>query len=135
MYFYLYDELKNEIHNFDKKLLSDFPNIVLVKNENDGKLVIENKFLNYVVKFTENDKRQLFSIIDEKAVSEYKVNIYTPFLLLNFLIDKYGKNFALKLGNSVFYIKDEKLEKVNDAFLLENNLLEHFQSENKIFSF
>lgn len=134
MEFYLYDELKNEVYDFDEKLLKEYPNIILVKDESLGSIVLENKSINYVVKLSNIEEKELLKRVREKDIIQSKVNIYTPFLLLNFLEDKYGRDYVLKIGSRIFYIKNQKIMVENEVFLVKQNLLQYFQKQNALFA-
>lgn len=133
MEFYLFDESKNEIYEYDESLMKKFPNIILIKDENIGSIALENKNFDYVLKLSNIEEKQLLKIVKEKDIVQNNINIYTPFLLLNFLEDKYGRAYILKLGSKIFYIKESKLFIENEAFLVKQNFLEYFQKTNALF--
>lgn len=133
MEFYLFDELKSEIYEYDESLMKNFPNIILIKDEQIGSIALENQNFGYVLKLSNIEEKELLKIVKEKDIVQNNINIYTPFLLLNFLEDKYGRAYILKLGSKIFYIKDSKIVIENEAFLVKQNFLEYFQKTNALF--
>lgn len=131
MRIFLYNEIENKILDFDEK--EKELDLIIVKDDYTSGISLKNEHLDYNIKLNKNELEFLIKHFSKKRIIENKIFIYTPYLFLKFLEDKYGKKFVLKLRDYIFYIKDNEIVKTDTSFLLENNLVKFLQKNNAFF--